>query len=156
MFFVKVPFGQALTVYKLSVWCALGVKKLRTLSNNINIAIGLHDKESYLLATIADTVITPQRAKSIFKTIGDECRKHNCQKVLLDEMTVEMREVKNHEIHSISGYFPDVQMAFLCKPELIDQASKLLGVFTFLNGYVMRHFCIKEEAIDWLMSPSKL
>jgi len=126
------------------------------MSNNMNFKIGLHGKESYLLATITDTVITSELAMSIFKSIGDECNRHNCQKVLLDELTVETREVKNHELPNISGYFPNIQMAFLCKPELIDQSSKLLSAFTFSNGYVVKHFSIKEEAIDWLMPSSKL
>ena len=125
------------------------------MSNNVNFEISCHGKESFLLATLSDTIITPQRARSIFKSISDECDKHNCQKVLLDELTVESREVENHELPIISGYFPNIQMAFLCKPELIDQSSKLLSAFTFSNEYVVKHFSIKEKAIDWLMSSSK-
>ena len=112
-------------------------------------------KESYLLATITDPVINFQRAVSIFKSIADECKKLNCQKVLLHELALKKREIENHEIRKISQHLPNVKLAFLCRPELIDNTSKLLSVFTFTNGYTMKHFSAKDEALNWLLSTSK-
>ena len=44
------------------------------------------EKEAYLAATISDTTIDLQQAESILESIDAECRRINCQKVLLNEL----------------------------------------------------------------------
>jgi len=76
----------------------LSIKKIvNNLSMNENITFSKHDE--YLLTSIADTVITVERAKEILARIGTECLNLKCNKVLLDERSVEKREVPPpHEI----------------------------------------------------------
>lgn len=111
------------------------------------------EKDAYLLATISDKVINSQRAKSIFESIDTECQKFNCRKVLLNELTLEKRKIANHELRSISDNMPNVRLAFLCKPELIDHKAKLFSAFTYADEYVAKHFSAETEAIKWLLGP---
>lgn len=111
--------------------------------------------DDYLVATIADTVITVKRAQEILARIGVECSSLNYKIVLLDERTVETREVPSHEIMKLSHEMQKLEldkiyMAFWCQPQLINRDSNLLSLFTFKNEYVVQHFSEKEEAIAWL------
>ena len=111
--------------------------------------------DDYLLATIEDTVITVKRAQEILTRIGVECSSLNCKNVLLDERTVETREVPSHEIMKLSHEMEIlglelIYMAFWCQPQLINRDSDLLSAFTYKNEYVVQHFSEKEEAIAWL------
>lgn len=113
--------------------------------------------DDYLLATIEDTVITVDRAQEILTKIGVECSNLNCSKVLLDETTVESREVPSHDIMKLSQEMKKqgldkIHMAFLCQPQLVNRDSNLLKLFTFKNEYVIQHFSEKGEAIAWLKS----
>ncbi len=110
------------------------------------------ERDAYLVATISDRTINPQRAIAILKLIDSECRKCKCRKVLLNESTVEKRDIANHEIHSISKNMPDIHLACLCKPELIDEKSELFNAFTFTDGYIARHFSVEGDALAWLLS----
>ena len=110
------------------------------------------EKDAYLVATISDITINLQRAESILKSIDDECRKINCRKVLLNELTLEQREVASHEVLKISEKMSNVRLAFLCRPELIDIKAKLLSAFTFTEEYGARHFTEEVKAIQWLNS----
>ena len=121
--------------------------------NNIQFSI----QDDYLLATVSDTIITVPRAQEILSQIGVECKISNCKKVLLDERTVEKREVLSHEIMKLSHDMAEtglnkIYMAFWCQPQLINKDSNLLSVFTFKDEYVVQHFSDREEAILWLSS----
>ncbi len=121
----------------------------------MNDGIEFSKHASYLLARISDTVITFQRAQEILKQIGNECSNLKYTKVLLDERTVERREVPSHEIMKLRRDVPKqghdkVYMAFWCQRKLINNDSRLLSVFTFKNEYIIQHFSGKEEAIEWL------
>lgn len=118
----------------------------------MNIQFQFNEDGSYLLATLSETIITSERAIEILKRIGEECEKINCQKVLLNELTVEKRNLKNYEVFKISEDVPKVYLAFLCKPELIDKSADMLSVFTFTNEYVVKHFSEEEPALEWLLS----
>ncbi len=112
-------------------------------------------KDGYLLVTISDTVITPERAHEVLELIGDECGRLNCNKVLLDERTVQRRDVPRPEILKLGKDFPakalnKVNIAFLCKKHLIDEDAKLLRIFSFANEYLIKHFADIDEAINWL------
>jgi hypothetical protein len=111
--------------------------------------------DDYLLATIAGTVIIVKRAQEILARISVECSSLNCKIVLLDERTVETREVPSHEIMKLSHEMEKlgldkIYMAFWCQPHLINKDSELLSLFTFKNEYVVQHFSEKEEATTWL------
>lgn len=118
----------------------------------MNIQFQFNEDDSYLLATLAETIITSESATEILKRIGEECKKINCQKVLLNELAVEKRDLKNYEIFKISEDVPKVYLAFLCKPELIDISADMLSVFTFTNEYIVKHFSEEELALEWLLS----
>ena len=115
-------------------------------------------KKDYLLAEISDDVITFERAKEIFTKLGEECSKVNCQKVLLDERSVERRAIEPHQIMKLSQYMADnnnaveIDIAFLCKEHLINKNTKRLGLFSYKNRYIMKHFSKKNEALEWLKS----
>ena len=118
-----------------------------------NIKFSIHD--DYLLARISDTVITVKRANEILTRIGAECLKINCNKVLLDERSVEKRVVPSHKIMELSKDIEQqglnkIYMAFWCQPHLINKDSKLLSLFTFNNENIIQHFSDKEEAITRL------
>ena len=111
--------------------------------------------DDYLLVTITDMVITVKRAEEILIRVGVECSSLNCKMVLLDERTVETREVPSHEIMKLSLDMErlglnKIYMAFWCQPQLINRDSDLLSLFTYKNEYVVQHFSEKEEAISWL------
>lgn len=110
-------------------------------------------EDAFLLATISDKTINSQRAKSIFESIDNECQKLNCRKVLLNELTLEKRKIANHELRSVSENMPNVRLAFLCQPELVDQKAKLFSALTFADDYVAKHFSVEAEAIKWLLEP---
>ena len=116
--------------------------------------------DDYLMAAIADTVITVKRAQEILARIGVECSSLNCKIVLLDERTVETREVPSHEIMKLSHEMEKlgldkIYIAFWCQPQLINRDSNLLSLFTYKNEYVVQHFSKKEEAIAWLKTNAK-
>lgn len=119
------------------------------------------EKDDYLLASIIDTVITLERAREILTRIGRECSSLGYKKVLLDERTVERREVPTHEILNLSHEmerkgFNKTHLAFLCQPHLINKDAGLLSLFTFENEYVVQHFSSKEEAIEWITSQQSI
>ena len=121
------------------------------MTNNINFS--KHD--DYLLVTISDKIITVNRAKEILSRIGTECSSFNLNKVILDERSVEKREVPSHNIMELSEKIKEqelnkIYMAFWCQPHLINKDSKLLSTFTFSNEYIIQHFSSKEEALAWL------
>jgi len=110
------------------------------------------DDGAYLVATIQDTTVNSQRARKVLESIDSECQKYGCRKVLLDELALESRNIAGHEIYGISDIIPNIYLAIQCKPELIDNHAKLFSALTFADGYMVRHFSIKDEAIEWLMS----
>lgn len=116
-------------------------------------------KDGYLLASISDKVITVERAREILAQIIEECSSSNCKTVLLDEMSVESREVPAGEIEKLAFDFnknrPDkIHIAFLCQPHLVGYDSHLLCLYTYMSEFIIRHFTNKEEAIDWLNNKS--
>lgn len=112
-------------------------------------------KEQYLRATITSSVITLQSAKTVFKSIHDECKELNCQKVLLDEMTVEKRAIASHKIRELAEYFPKMYIAFLCRPYLINKETGLFSAFTFSDTYMVKFFSNEAQALSWLMPLSR-
>lgn len=118
-----------------------------------NIKFSKHD--DYLLVIISDIIITVERAQEILTRIGVECSSSNSNKVLLDERSVERREVPSHKIMGLSQDIEKkglnkIYMAFWCQPHLIDKDSNLLSLFTFNNENIIQHFSDKEEALAWL------
>jgi hypothetical protein len=112
-------------------------------------------QRDYLLVTLSDTVITPQRAEEILTRISDECTRHHFRKVLLDELTVERREVNSHDIMKLSAGIASravnkIYMAFLCQPHLVNADADKLSLYTYANEYIIRHFSMKEDAVAWL------
>ena len=121
------------------------------MTNNINFS--KHD--DYLLVTLSDKIIAVDRAKEILSRIGTECSSFNLNKVILDERSVEKREIPSHNIMELSKKINEqelnkIYMAFWCQPHLINKDSKLLSTFTFSNEYIIQHFSSKEEALAWL------
>lgn len=120
---------------------------------NENIIFAKHD--DYLLVSISDTVITVDRAQDILARIGEECSSLNYKKVLLDETSVERREVPPKEIEKLAFDFKKnklnkVYIAFLCKPHLVGYDSHLLSLYTYNSEFIIQHFTNKEKAVDWL------
>ena len=120
---------------------------------NENITFTKHD--DYLLVSISDKVITVKRAQEILARIGEECSSLDYKKVLLDEMSVERREVPPKEIKKLAFDFRKnklnkVNMAFLCQPHLVGYDSHLLSLYTYKAEFIIQHFTNKEQAIDWL------
>jgi hypothetical protein len=112
-------------------------------------------KEDYLLVTISDVVINFQRAHEIFNFIGEECRRLNCNKVLLDERSVTSRELTSVKIMNLSKEMAKkglnkIHIAFWCQVNLINKDSELLRLYTYNNGYVVQYFTERETAIAWL------
>jgi hypothetical protein len=121
------------------------------MNNNITFT----KNDSYLLVSLSDKVITVDRAQEILAIIGEECIGTNYKKVLLDEMSVERREVTPEEIQKLAFDFRKnklnkVYIAFLCQPHLVGYDSHLLSLYTYRAEFVIRHFTIKENALDWL------
>ncbi len=117
--------------------------------------INFSKQGDFLLAQISDVVITLNRAQEILARIGEECSRINCSKVLLDEMSVEKREIPSHKILKLSlemakKGLTKIHMAFWCQPHLINKDAKYLSMYTYTNEYVVKHFSKKEEAIAWL------
>ena len=110
------------------------------------------EKDAYLVATISDTTINLKRAESILDAIGAECHKANCRKVLLNELALEKRKIASHELRKVSEKLPNIRLAFLCKPQLVDLKAKLLSAFTFTEEYGAKHFTDETKAIQWLTS----
>ncbi len=111
--------------------------------------------DDYLLVGITDKVITVQRAQEILARIGEECASLKCKKVLLDEMSVEKREVPPNEIKKLAfdlkkNKLNKVYMAFLCQPHLIGYDSHLLSLYTYMTEFIIQHFTNKDKAISWL------
>lgn len=109
----------------------------------------------YLLACISDKIITVERAQEILDRISEECSSLNYTKVLLDEMSVEKREVPPKEIKKLAFNFKKnnlnkVYMAFLCQPHLVGYDSHLLSLYTYETEFIIQHFTNKENAIQWL------
>lgn len=120
---------------------------------NENITFTRHD--NYLQVSISDKVITVKRAQEILARIGEECSNLSYKKVLLDEMSVERREVPPKEIKMLAFDFKKnrlekVYMAFLCQPHLVNYDSHLLSLYTYMAEFIIQHFTNKEQAIDWL------
>jgi len=109
------------------------------------------DTHDYLLATLPDTTMTSQRARAVFQSIHGLCQKYNCRKVLLNELALESRKIPNHELRGISEIITDLHLAFLCRPELIDNHARLLSAMTFADDYRIKHFSVEREAVDWLV-----
>ena len=111
--------------------------------------------DDHLLVSITDDVITVERAHEILAQIGEECANLNYKKVLLDEMSVERREVHPKEIEKLAFDFEKnklnkVSIAFLCQPHLVGYDSNLLSLYTYNAEFIVKHFTDKEKAIDWL------
>jgi len=111
--------------------------------------------DDYLLVSITDEVITVERAQEILSRIGEECADLNYERVLLDEMSVERRDVRPKEIEMLAFDFEKnklnkVYIAFLCQPHLVGFDSNLLSLYTYNAEFIVKHFTDKEKAIDWL------
>jgi len=111
--------------------------------------------DDHLLVSITDDVITVERAHEILAQIGEECANLNYKKVLLDEMSVERREVHPKEIEKLAFDFEKnkltkVSIAFLCQPHLVGYDSNLLSLYTYNAEFIVKHFTDREKAIDWL------
>ena len=113
------------------------------------------EKDAYLVATISDTTINLQRAESILAAIDTECQKANYKKVLLNELTLETRKIASHELRKVFEKLPNIRIAFLCKPRMIDIKARLLSAFTFTEGYRAKHFTDEVKAIQWLTSSGR-
>ena len=112
-------------------------------------------KDNYLLASISDVLITPDRAQEILSRISEECSKNDFNKVILDERTVERREVPPHEIMKLKDLIEKeglerIHMAFWCQPHLINSDSEKLSIYTYTEEYIIKHFYEKEKAVAWL------
>ena len=112
-------------------------------------------QEGYLLASISDVLITPDRAQEILTRISEECSENNFNKVILDERTVEKREVPPHEIMKLKDLIKKeglekIHMAFWCQPHLINDDSEKLSIYTFSKEYIIKHFAEKDKAVAWL------
>lgn len=112
-------------------------------------------KSDYILVTITDTVITKDRALEIINIIAEQCIRHKCNKILLDERSVESRQVSPVEILKLSIEMAKkglhkIYIAFWCKRVLIDKDSNLLRLFTHTNEYVIQYFTEHNKAIAWL------
>ena len=121
----------------------------------MNDIIEFSKQDDYLLATILDTVITTQRAQEILTAIGTECSNQSCNKILLDERTIEKREVSPDEIENLAediekNKLNKVFMAFLCQPHLINVDSNLLSLYSELNEFVIKYFADTDKAVAWL------
>jgi len=97
----------------------------------------------------------PDRAKEILTRISEECSKNNFNKVILDERTVEKREVPPHEIMKLKDLIKKegleiIRMAFWCQPHLINDDSEKLSIYTFSKEYIIKHFAEKDKAVAWL------
>lgn len=115
----------------------------------------VNENEEYLLTQILDKVITVERAQEILTHIATECSILHCNKVMIDERTVERREVPSHEIMELSQGMKKmglnkIYIAFWCQPHLINKDSSLLSSFTYNTEYLIKHFSDKTEALDWL------
>ena len=126
---------------------------------DINVAmtnnIKFEKHPDYLMVSISDTTMNMKRGQEILSNIDVECSNYSYKKVLLDERTVEKREVSSNEILEISKDIAQkklgkIFMAFWCKPELIDRNADLLSTYTFKNKYFIRHFSDKDDAVNWL------
>ena len=118
----------------------------------MNTKVKLFNKKKYVLVTLTETVITLELSKRIFKSIRGACEKFNCQKVLLNGLTLEKRELANHQLREIAEMYPNIKIAFLCRPELIDKQAAFFSAVTYSEGYMTTYFSVKVQALDWLMS----
>ena len=112
-------------------------------------------QDNYLLASISNVVITSKRAQEILTRICEECSRSNLNKVILDERTVEKREVPPHEIMKLKDLLKNqelerIHMAFWCQPHLINADSEKLSSYTFTKEYIVKHFSDKNKAVAWL------
>jgi hypothetical protein len=124
---------------------------------NMNEGIAFNRHPDYLLVGISDKVITVDRAQEILARIGEECSSLDCKKVLLDETSVEKRQVPPKAIKKLAFDFNNnklnkIYIAFLCQPDLIDYDSHLLSLYTYKTEFIIKHFTTREKAIDWLGS----
>lgn len=122
--------------------------------------IAIETKADYLLVTISDNVITTDRALEILNFIAEQSDKFNHDKVLLDERTVQQRDVTSTDILKLSIEMAKkglhkIYIAFWCKEELINNHSDLLKLFTQTHEYVIQHFSEQDAAIDWLNSKNQ-
>jgi len=120
-----------------------------------NISVDLVNNGEYIFVRISDVIITSNRAQQILEFIGEECQRLNCTSVLLDERSVESRDISSPDIMDISSFIEKkginrINIAFWSQPELIDDDSKKLSLFTFTKKFVIKHFSEKNEAVSWL------
>lgn len=113
-------------------------------------------QDDYLFVRIPDKVITFERAQEILARIGEECFSLNCKKVLLDEMSVERRDVPPNQIKQLAfdhkkNKLNKVYIAFLCQPHMVGYDSHLLSLYTYMAEFIIQHFTNKDEALDWLV-----
>ncbi len=119
--------------------------------------IQVEHKDDYLLVIISDVIITLSRALDIFGTIAEHCKELGCNKVLLDERTVQRRDITGTDTLDISLEMSKVGLykifiAFWCKKELIDEQSGLLRIFSQADEFMIQHFVHEHHAVDWLNS----
>ena len=117
--------------------------------------VQIEKKDGYILVTLSDTVITKSRALEILNLIAEKSATFDCNKVLLDERSVQSREVTSAEILKLSIHMAKkglhkINIAFWCKSKLIDRDSNLLRLFTFTNEYMIQYFTERNEALAWL------
>jgi len=122
--------------------------------------IKFENKDDYLLVTISDTVITLDRANEILSQISKQSLKQGCNRVILDERTVETRDVTTADILKISSDIVNknlhkIYIAFWCNNKLINKDAKLLRMFTYQNEFLIQHFTDFNEAIEWIKNRSK-
>ncbi len=121
--------------------------------------IQVEQKDDYLLVIISDVVITLKRALEILESIAEYCKKFDCNKVLLDERTVQRRDISGAEVLDISVGMSKIGLykifiAFWCKRELIDEQSGMLRLFSQTDEFMIQHFSQEHHAVNWLNSKS--
>ena len=120
-----------------------------------DIYVELKNNGEYILARISDKIITLDRAKQILEFISEQCKRLNCNRVLLDERSVDCRDVSSPDIMNISEFAEKsglnrINIAFWCQPKIINKDSEQLSLFTFTDKFIIKHFSEKNEAILWL------
>lgn len=118
----------------------------------MNPELKLFNKEKYVSVTLTETVMTIDLSKTIFKLIHDGCESYNCNKVLLNGLTLEKRELANHQLREIAEFYLKTKIAFLCRPELIDKQAAFFSAVTYSEGYMTKYFSVKAQALNWLTS----
>lgn len=118
----------------------------------MQIEVRSHMDTDFLSVTVDDKVLTVPVAKCTLKSIAKACEKSGLKKVLLTESSLEKRIGENHHFLEIIDDFPNLHLAIVCKPELIDHQAKLFTAYAYSNDYFVRYFSEPEPAIDWLIT----